>query len=345
MTVRAFITGLGGLTISPSERAFIREAQPWGLIIFKRNVSTQKQVTKFVSSFREAVGWQAPVLVDQEGGRVQRLGPPHWPAYPPGARYGELYDRQSSAGLATARLAGRLLAADLHGLGIDVDCLPLADVPAPGADPVIGDRAYGTEPGKVAAIAGALAQGLLAGGVLPVLKHLPGHGRARADSHHTLPVVDTDRATLEATDFAAFRPLAGLPLGMTAHVVFSSIDPVAPATTSVTMVREVIRGFIGFQGLLMSDDVSMNALSGTIAERSRAAFAAGCDVVLHCNGNLGEMAAVAGEAPVLEGIPGKRAETALAQRKAPEEFDVEAARKIFTQMVEAEQPLQRKTGS
>ena len=345
MMVRAFITGLGGLTISPSERAFIREAQPWGLIIFKRNVSTHKQVTELVSSFREAVGRQAPVLIDQEGGRVQRLGPPRWPAYPPGARYGELYDRQSSAGLATARLAGRLLAADLHALGIDVDCLPLADVPAPGADPVIGDRAYGIEPGKVAAIAGALAQGLLAGGVLPVLKHLPGHGRARADSHHTLPVVDTDRATLEATDFAAFRPLAGLPLGMTAHVVFSSIDPVAPATTSVTMVREVIRGFIGFQGLLMSDDVSMNALSGTIAERSRAAFAAGCDVVLHCNGDLGEMAAVAGEAPALEGVAGKRAETALAQRNAPEEFDVEAARKIFTQMVEAEQPLQRKTGS
>ena len=162
-----------------------------------------------------------------------------------------------------------------------------------GGDPVIGDRAYGTEPGKVAAIAGAIAEGLQAGGVLPVFKHLPGHGRATADSHHRLPVVDTDRATLEATDFAAFKPLAGLPLGMTAHVVFSAIDPVAPATTSVTMVQQVIRGFIGFQGLLMSDDVSMNALSGTIAERSRAALAAGCDVVLHCNGNLGEMDAVA----------------------------------------------------
>jgi len=164
-----------------------------------------------------------------------------------------------------ARLAGHLIASDLANLGIDVDCLPLADVPAPGGDPVIGDRAYGSEPGKVAAIAGAIAEGLQAGGVLPVLKHLPGHGRAKADSHHHLPVVDTDRATLEATDFAAFRPLAGLPLGMTAHVVFSAIDPVAPATTSVTMVREVIRGFIGFQGLLMSDDVSMGALSGTAA--------------------------------------------------------------------------------
>ena len=186
----------------------------------------------------------------------------------------------------------------------------------------------------------------MAGGVLPVLKHLPGHGRATADSHHKLPVVDTDRATLEATDFAAFRPLAGLPLGMTAHVVFTAIDPVAPATTSVTMVREVIRGFIGFQGLLMSDDVSMKALSGTIAERSRAAFAAGCDVVLHCNGDLAEMTEVAGEAPMLAGAAEQRAEAALALRKAPEEFDVDAARKIFTQMVDGDAPpTQRKTGS
>jgi beta-N-acetylhexosaminidase len=345
MAARAFITGLSGLAITASERAFLKEAQPWGLIIFQRNVKKPKQVTELTRSFRDAVGWEAPVLVDQEGGRVQRLGPPHWSKYPPGATYGALYDREVAAGLAAARLGGHLIAADLRLLQIDIDCLPLADVLAPGADPVIGDRAYGTEPGTVAAIAGAIAEGLLAGGVLPVLKHLPGHGRATADSHHKLPVVDTDRATLEATDFAAFRPLAGLPIGMTAHVVFSAIDPVAPATTSVTIVREVIRGFIGFKGLLMSDDVSMKALSGTIAERSRAAFAAGCDVVLHCNGELNEMAAVAAEAPALDGEAAKRAEAALAQRSAPEEFDVDAARKIFTQMVDAEQPpSQRKTG-
>ena len=344
MAARAFITGLSGLNVSANERAFLREAQPWGLIIFKRNVNTPQQVTELTKSFRDAVGWAAPVLVDQEGGRVQRLGPPHWPIFPPGARYGAIYDRDVASGLAAARLGGHLIAADLNVLGIDVDCIPLADVLAPGADPVIGDRAYGTEPGKVAAIAGAIAQGLLAGGVLPVLKHLPGHGRATADSHHKLPVVDTDRATLESTDFAAFRPLSRLPLGMTAHVVFSAIDPDAPATTSVTMVREVIRGFIGFRGLLMSDDVSMKALSGTIAERSRAAFAAGCDVVLHCNGDLNEMSAVASQAPELKGEAAKRAEAALAQRKAPEEFDVDAARKIFAQMVDAEQS-QRKTGS
>jgi beta-N-acetylhexosaminidase len=344
MAARAFITGLSGLNVTANERAFFREAQPWGLIIFKRNINTPQQVTELTSSFRDTVGWAAPILVDQEGGRVQRLGPPHWPAYPAGARYGAIYDRDVASGLATARLGGHLIAAELNVLRIDVDCLPLADVFVPGADPVIGDRAYGTEPGKVAAIAGAIAEGLLTGGVLPVLKHLPGHGRATADSHHKLPVVDTDRATLEATDFAAFRPLASLPLGMTAHVVFSAIDPDAPATTSVTMVREVIRGFIGFQGLLMSDDVSMKALSGTIGERSRAAFAAGCDVVLHCNGDFGEMAAVAGEAPKLAGEAAKRAEAALAQRKAPEEFDVDSARKIYMQMVDAEQS-QRKTGS
>lgn len=338
MAARAFITGLSGLTISANERAFLREAQPWGLIIFKRNVRTPQQVIELTSSFRDILGWPAPVLVDQEGGRVQRLGPPYWPAYPPGAIYGAVYDRDATRGLSVARLGGQLIACDLNALGIDVDCVPLGDIPAPGADPVIGDRAYGLEPAKVAAIAGAIAEGLLAGGVLPVVKHLPGHGRAAADSHHALPVVDADRATLEATDFAAFRPLSGLPLGMTAHVVFSAIDPDAPATTSVTMVREVIRGFIGFTGLLMSDDVSMKALSGSIAERSRAALAAGCDVVLHCNGDLAEMTQVAGAAPELAGAAAQRAEAALAQRKASDEFDVDAARNIFMQIVASEQP-------
>ena len=232
-----------------------------------------------------------------------------------------------------ARLAGHLIAHDLAAVGIDVDCLPIADVPVAGGDPIIGDRAYGTEPGKVAAIAGAVAQGLMAGGVLPVLKHLPGHGRATADSHQRLPVVETDRETLESTDFAAFRPLAGLPLGMTAHVVFSAIDRSAPATTSVTMVSQVIRGSIGFSGLLMSDDISMNALSGTIAARSRAALAAGCDVVLHCNGNLAEMKEVADVTPMLSGAALQRAAAALAQRRAGEEFDVAAARAIFDEMV------------
>ena len=333
MASRAFITGLAGLELADSERAFLREAKPWGGIIFKRNISSPDQVFELIRSFRDVLGWEAPVLVDQEGGRVQRLGPPHWPVYPPGARYSELYDRDKSVGLAAAKLAGHLIAADLIALGIDVDCLPIADVPVPGGDPVIGDRAYGTEPGKVAAIAGAMAQGLLAGGVLPVLKHLPGHGRATADSHLKLPTVDTDRATLEATDFAAFLPLNRLPLGMTAHVVFSAIDPDAPATTSVTMVREVIRGWIGFDGLLMSDDVSMNALSGTIAERSVAALAAGCDVVLHCNGKLDEMVAVASASPELSGEAARRAQAALAARSVRQDYDVDAARAMFNKMI------------
>src|SRR5262249_52037316 len=200
-----------GLSISANERAFLREAQPWGVIIFKRNVNTPSQVTELAQSFRDIVGWEAPVLVDQEGGRVQRLGPPAWPAYPPGARYGDLYDCEPAFGIAVARLAGHLIAADLKPLGIDVDCLPLADMPLESADPVIGDRAYGSEPGKVAAIAKAIAEGLQAGGVLPVLKHLPGHGRATADSHHKLPVVETDPPTPEAPHFPAFPPPAGLP--------------------------------------------------------------------------------------------------------------------------------------
>jgi len=333
MAARAFITGLAGAAITPEERAFLRDSRPWGLILFKRNVETLAQVTVLVSEFRDAVGAAAPVLVDQEGGRVQRLGPPHWPLYPPGAVYGRLYARDPSAGLAAARLGARLIAADLAPLGIDVDCLPLADVPVAAADPVIGDRAYGATPEAVAAVAGAVAEGLLAGGVLPVLKHLPGHGRATADSHLRLPVVDTPRAELDATDFAAFRPLARLPLGMTAHVVFSAIDAIAPATTSATMVREVIRGSIGFQGLLMSDDVSMGALSGSIAERSRAALAAGCDVVLHCNGQYDEMQAVAAAVPELAGAALARAEAALAMRRKPEPLDVAQARAAFAAMI------------
>ena len=329
----AFITGIEGLSLGGNERAFLRDADPWGFILFRRNVDTPPQVRALVAALREAVGRNAPVLIDQEGGRVQRLAPPHWPSYPPGAFYGAIYDRDRTEGLAAAKLGARLIASDLAALGIDVDCLPLADVPVSEADPVIGNRAYGTTPAKVAAIGAAVAQGLIEGGVLPVLKHIPGHGRATADSHHRLPVVEVDRATLESSDFAAFRPLAKLPLGMTAHVVFSAIDPVAPATTSGTMVREVIRQHIGFDGLLMSDDVSMNALSGTLAERSRAALRAGCDVVLHCNGKLDEMRAVAGESPPLAGDAARRADAALAARRKPADFDVAAAREEFATLM------------
>jgi beta-N-acetylhexosaminidase len=327
MNPRAFITGVSGPELSAAEREFIRLERPWGFILFKRNIETPAQVANLVRELRKTIGDpDAPVLIDQEGGRVQRLGPPHWPAYPAGAVFGALYDIERALGLSAARLSARLIAADLTEIGISVDCLPLADVPVAGADAVIGNRAYGTEPDKVAAIARAVTEGLEQGGILPVLKHIPGHGRATADTHFRLPEVDTAKIELERTDFAAFQALADLPMAMTAHVVFSALDAAQPATTSATIIQQVIRGVIGFQGLLMSDDVSMNALAGSIAERTRAIFAAGCDIVLHCNGKLDEMREVAAETPELSGKALQRAQRALASRKAPEAFDRLAAR-------------------
>src|ERR1700684_4041540 len=326
MNTRAFITGVSGPELNAAEREFIRSERPWGFILFKRNIETPEQVSLLVRQLRESINDpEAPVLIDQEGGRVQRLGPPHWPIYPPGAVFGALYDIDRALGLSAARLSARLIAADLIEIGVTVDCLPLADVPVPGADAVIGNRAYGTEPRKVAAIARAVTEGLEQGGILPVLKHIPGHGRATADTHFRLPEGDTSEAELERTDFAAFQPLADLPMAMTAHVVFSALDPVQPATTSATIIRQVIRGVIGFQGLLMSDDVSMNALAGSIAERTRAIVAAGCDMVLHCNGKLDEMREVAAETPELSGRALQRASMALAGGAPPQAFDRLAA--------------------
>jgi beta-N-acetylhexosaminidase len=327
MNTRAFITGVSGPELNASEREFIRTHRPWGFILFKRNIETPSQVARLVAELRNELGWpDAPVLIDQEGGRVQRLGPPHWPIYPAGAVFGRLYDANPGLGVKAARLSARLIAADLTELGVSVNCLPLADVPVEGADAVIGDRAYGNQAGKVAVIAKAVAEGLEQGGILPVLKHIPGHGRATADTHLRLPVVDTSKAELEKTDFAAFRELADLPMAMTAHVVFSALDPALPATTSATIIEQVIRGVIGFRGLLMSDDLSMNALAGSLAERTRAVFASGCDMVLHCNGKIDEMRDVAGVTPELAGKALERARRALASRKAPQAFDRQKAR-------------------
>jgi beta-N-acetylhexosaminidase len=330
---RAFITGLSGTAITPQERAFLREAAPLGLILFKRNIADPSQLGELVEDFKAIRGHDAPVLIDQEGGRVQRMGPPHWPAYPCGAVYGGIYRRDPAMGLRAAWLGARLIASDLAAAGITVDCLPLADVPVAGSDKVIGDRAYGDTPQQVAAVALAVAEGLKAGGVLPVVKHIPGHGRATADSHLSLPVVTADRGTLEASDFAAFVPLNGEPFGMTAHVVFTALDPGLPATTSEIMISQVIRGFIGFSGALMSDDVSMGALAGPIAERVRRSLAAGCDLVLHCNGNFAEMQEVAANCPELAGDALARAERALASRTSPQAIDLEAARAEFTELV------------
>jgi beta-N-acetylhexosaminidase len=335
MNTRAFITGVSGPELNAEEREFIRAQRPWGFILFKRNIETPGQVAHLIAEMRnELARPDAPVLIDQEGGRVQRLGPPHWPIYPAGAVFGRLYDLDPALGLTAARLSARLIAADLSDLGASVDCLPLADVPVPGADTVIGDRAYGTEPGKVAAIARAVTEGLEQGGILPVLKHIPGHGRATADTHFRLPVVETPKAELERTDFAAFQKLADLPMAMTAHVVFSALDPALPATTSATIIEQVIRGVIGFQGLLMSDDLSMNALAGSLAERTRAVFASGCDMVLHCNGKIDEMRDVARETPELSDKSLERAGRALASRKAPQPFDRLKARAELDALVD-----------
>jgi beta-N-acetylhexosaminidase len=340
MAPRGFITGLAGTTITPDERSFVREARPWGLILFKRNVADPEQVLALTDEFRSICGRDdAPVLVDQEGGRVQRLGPPHWPAYPAGAVFGRLYRRDPALGLRAARLGARLLATDLAAVGITVDCLPLGDVPVAGADRVIGDRAYGDTPAQVSAIAAAVAEGLAAGGVLPVVKHLPGHGRATADSHLQLPVVATDRQTLEATDFAAFRPLAALPLGMTAHVVFTALDPGLPATTSPVIIHQVIRSWIGFSGALMGDDVSMGALTGSITERTRRSLAAGCDLVLHCNGLVSEMDEVAANCPELADQALERTDAALASRRRPDDIDLAEARSVFAELLAQAGPV------
>jgi beta-N-acetylhexosaminidase len=321
MAAQALILGCAGTVLSAKERAFLKDAQPWGLILFRRNVVDHAQVRRLTEDFRELVGRaDAPVLIDQEGGRVQRLGPPLWPAYPAAATFARIND--PLARRAAIRLGARLIAHDLRSLGITVDCLPVLDVPVAGADAVIGNRAYGCEPEAVAVGGRAAAEGLIAGGVLPVIKHIPGHGRAMADSHFALPCVDASRELLAAHDLLPFRTMTDMPLAMTAHVVFTAIDARHPATLSRRLFKEIIRGEIGYDGLVMSDDLSMKALSGSFEERTCGAYAAGCDIVLHCNGSLEEMRAVASGAKPLVGQAKRRAEAALARiRHAPEPFD------------------------
>jgi beta-N-acetylhexosaminidase len=324
MTSRAFIAGCLGTSLTPDERAFFREARPWGFILFRRNTQEPAQVAALTAELRACVGWHAPILIDQEGGRVQRMGPPHWPAYPAARRFLGINDPVLRREL--VRLSARLMAHDLKAVGIDVDCVPVLDVPVAGSHDVIGDRAYAHDPDEVARLGRAAAEGLLAGGVLPVIKHMPGHGRARADSHHNLPVVDASIDELRAQDFRPFRHLADMPLAMTAHVVFTALDE-RPATISRKVVQEIMRGELGFDGLIMTDDISMKALSGSFAQKSRAAIRAGCDLVLHCHGIMDEMVAVAGAVPVMSGSRARRAAMALARiRHEPEPLDQEDAR-------------------
>jgi beta-N-acetylhexosaminidase len=333
----ACILGCAGSRLSVEERALFDRIEPFGLILFARNVEDPRQVRALVNDFRAIVRRaNAPILIDQEGGRVQRLRPPHWPDFPAAARFGELYSQDRRRGLAAARLGGQLIAAELAALEVNVDCLPVADVRWPEGHAVIGDRAYGSEPSVVAELARAAADGLLAGGVLPVVKHMPGHGRARVDSHESLPVVDASLNELDRTDFEPFRRLAALPMGMTAHVVYASIDPDRPATVSPVVIGEIVRKRIGFDGLLMTDDLSMKALEGSLGARAEGAFAAGCDVALHCNGRLPEMRDVAAASPRLAGEAARRAKAALGRLETPmEPLHLAEARSRFSAMMSA----------
>jgi beta-N-acetylhexosaminidase len=318
---RAVILGCAGERLNADERRFFADSDPVGFILFRRNCRSPDQVRDLVAALRDAIGrGDAPVLIDQEGGRVARLRPPFWRLYPSAACLGSLPDPQAEL---AARLGARLMADDLDQLGITVDCLPVLDIPVAEADQVIGDRAYGTEQGRVTRLARAVCEGLLEGGVLPVIKHIPGHGRARVDSHYACPVIETPANELSRIDFVTFRALAAMPWAMSAHIVYMAIDPTAPATLSQSVISRVIRGAIGFDGVLVSDDLSMHALGGEIAERAERALAAGCDLVLHCNGDRREMEAIVTAAGPISSRTANRLARGEAIRRAsgPKSFD------------------------
>ncbi len=304
---RAAIFGCAGQELSPDERAFFRDTDPLGFILFARNVDTLDRARRLTDDLRSCVARSdAPVLIDQEGGRVARLKPPHWRKAPPARLLGQLYARNPEQGLEATRLNSRLLAADVASVGCDVDCLPVLDIAFPETHAVIGDRAYADRPEPVAALGRAAAEGLLVEGVTPVIKHIPGHGRTTVDSHDALPTVDAPLDLLERTDFVPFKLLADLPWAMTGHVLFRAVDPVDCITVSARGVQQVIRDHIGFDGLLLSDDLSMQALGGSLGERASRALAAGCDVVLHCNGRMDEMAEIAARVGPLTAAAARR---------------------------------------
>lgn len=325
---RAFICGLRGLHLDADERAFLGEAQPWGLILFARNCDEPAQIRRLIADAQDAIGRPAPVLIDQEGGRVQRLKAPHWQAYPPARQFGQLYPHSPEAALGAARTCARLIAHDLYALGVTINCAPVLDVAQPNTHDAIGSRAYSEDPDVVTALAGAVAQGFLEGGVLPVVKHAPGQGRAEHDTHVDPAVVAAGPDALEACDMRPFLALRDLPIAMTCHVVFSALDA-RPVTISPVVIEDVIRQRIGYDGLLLTDDLSMKALQGEMRAKAADAIAAGCDIALHCNGDLDEARAVAEAAPLLAGHALRRAEAALALRREPGQFDVDASRRLM----------------
>lgn len=333
---KAMILGCAGLALTADEKAFYRNERPWGFILFGRNIGEAAQISDLVASMRDCVGQDdAPVFIDQEGGRVQRIRAPIAPNYPAGSSIGAVYQSDHQAGLRAAWLLARLHAFDLLKLGITADCLPVLDVPVEGSSDVIGARAYGRDPDTVAKLGRATAEGLMAGGVLPVMKHVPGHGRATLDTHYALPTVTETLDELRRHDFAPFKALNDLPMAMTAHVIFDAIDPANPATMSEKVVSEIIRDEIGFDGLLMSDDTSMKALSGTFQSKAEGILAAGVDIVLHCNGVMEEMTGIAEGTKPLAGKALKRAKSAvgfIGERDVVEESDIRAE---FAQYFEA----------
>lgn len=333
----AFITALAGPELRPDERDVLRATRPCGVILFARNIVDPAQLGRLTSAIRDAVASEhLMLLVDQEGGRVQRLTAPHWRKYPAGAQYAALYAEEPDLAVRAAELTTRLIARDLRYAGFNTDCAPVLDLPVAGSHAIIGDRAFGTTPAQVVALAGAVARGFMAGAVLPVIKHIPGHGRATKDSHLDLPVVATPRAELTVTDFAPFAALADVPAAMTAHVVFTDLDAAHPASTSPSVTADIIRGVIGFDGLLMSDDLGMKALSGTVAENAKAVLAAGSDVALLCSGSLDETKAVAAVTPPLTGKPLARLERASAVfRQQPQPFDVRDAEQALAEICKA----------
>jgi beta-N-acetylhexosaminidase len=332
---KAMILGSSGPQLTQDEILLYRDERPWGFILFARNCVEPAQISDLVAAMRDAVGRpDAPVLIDQEGGRVQRIRPPMIERYPSAAALGALYKQDREGGLRAAWLMSRLHAFDLMKLGINVDCLPVLDVPVEGASNVIGDRAYGFDPKTVSEMGQAAADGLKAGGMLPVMKHIPGHGRGMADSHHELPVVSASRAELEAHDFLPFVALKNELMAMSAHIVFTAIDAQEPATISRKVIEEVIRGHIGFDGLLMSDDSSMNALKGTIGERAARIVGGGCDIVLHCNGLMDEMKAVVNEAIPLAGEALRRAKTVEAGFPVADGAQEDMLRDEFHELIE-----------
>ncbi|WP_371397898.1 beta-N-acetylhexosaminidase [Fretibacter rubidus] len=325
----ASIFGLAGPKLTAGERAFFRDASPWGFILFARNIETPAQVARLCADIRDTVGRHAMIFIDQEGGRVRRMRPPYWRDYPAAAVLADIYRNNKSDGLMACYLHHRLMADDLRTAGLNADCAPVLDLPVDGADPIISDRAFGNSTASIIDMAHAAMAGLMVGGVAPVIKHIPGHGRATVDSHKALPRITEPELQLRLTDFMPFTALSDAPMAMTAHAVFDCVDDTVPLTLSTAAIDHIVRGVIGFDGLLMSDDLDMKALSGGLTAKTERALAAGCDIALQCSGVLPAMVKVAKGAKTLTGDARRRADIADYSALYADEFDRTSAEIAF----------------